>query len=71
MKLFIVSTDDQDYGYDVYESFVIAANTPVEAKQLAHRLPCREIDMKVEYIGTAFKNKAEIVHSSFNRGLLS
>ena len=65
MKLFIVSTED--YGYDEFDSHVIAAKTDGDAKKLA-KLPGDQKLWKVEEIGTYKEEKAGIVHSSFNAG---
>jgi hypothetical protein len=66
VKMFLVWADEHDY--DEYDSFVVAANSPVEAMKLAHELPCSEMEMNVEYIGEAFKNEACIILGSFNAG---
>jgi|WetSurMetagenome_2_1015567.scaffolds.fasta_scaffold33074_5 hypothetical protein len=65
MKLFIVSTED--YGYDEYDSHVIAANNPDEAKDYAD-LPGSKDGWKVEEVGTYNKEIVGVIHSSFNAG---
>jgi hypothetical protein len=65
MKLFIVSTDD--YGYDDYDSHVIAANDENEAKEFANLNGSKD-SWKVEEIGKYNKEVVGIIHSSFNAG---
>ena len=69
MKLYIVSTED--YGYDEYDSVVVAAIDEEEARsyadeRLSRRSPPDTWDVKE--IGTALPGLSDILHSSFNAG---
>ena len=82
MKLYIVERTD-DYGYDVFISFVAVANSKEEVKNLnpsyngkwdenySTWIKLADKDtLKVTYIGTASAKytRPQIIHLSFNAG---
>jgi len=65
MKIFIVSTDK--YGWDEYDSHVIAAEDEKDAIGFAN-LPGKVEDWKFQEIGMTSKNNRGVLHSSLNAG---
>jgi 20S proteasome alpha/beta subunit len=67
IKLFIVSTTK--FGYDDYDSLVIAAIDRKEAIKIAStKLPGAISKYKTKIIGEAKKGLIGIIHESFNAG---
>jgi hypothetical protein len=77
MKLYVISQEENN-GYDTYDSVVVAAETPTKARRIR---PCYEWDnnygewatdpknVTVKYIGEAKAGTEEgIILASFNAG---
>lgn len=66
-KLYLI-TQQVDCGYDTYDSAVVCADNPDEAK-LMHPQEVDPKDVKVEYIGIANRSsKKGVILASFNAG---
>ena len=67
-KLNLYKVSVEDYNYDDYDSFVVAAYTEDEAKELSSDLPGSKESYKIECIGLSNAVAPCIVLGSYNAG---